>query len=62
MDESFSEIGGRMVPLVDTVLLACQRFPANLVMVGVTEPLKGQEHSVVHPSLVAPMPLMGKMV
>ena len=59
---SLSEIGGRMVPLVDTVLLACQRFPADLAMVGVTDPIERQEHSIVPPTLVAPMPLMGEMV
>lgn len=60
--KGFSEIGGRMVPLVDTVLLACQRFPADLAMVGVTDPIERQEHSIVPPTLVAPMPLMGEMV
>ena len=51
-----------MVPLVDTVLLACQRFPADLAMVGVPDPIERQEHSIVPPTLVAPMPLMGEMV
>lgn len=50
------------MPLVDTVLLACQICSAPLAMVGVTDPIERQDHSNVSPSLVAPIPLMGEMV